>query len=611
MRLIGLTASVIVFAGLVIAGTASAVSVTFNAFWPNQAYFCEPSGLALDASGNIYVADTKNHRIVKLDPYGNVAAIWGQKGSGLNDFYYPYGITMAPNGYLYVCDTGNCRIKKMTTSGSVVHLWGSRGTGNTQFDWPLGICADPSSNIYVADSGQFRGDTGWGNCIKKFDANGNFLAKWGAFSEQALPNGYAVPSSITYWPAQNQVFITDTMHNRVCVTTNTGTWVNSYTGPSDLPLSYPRGICYSGSNQFFYVADTNHDRVRKMMANMGRVWDKGSGQSSKEGEFYFPRAVAVDSAGNCYVADTFNHRIQKLNGSDGSFMARYGGRGTSDGAFDRPHSVATDSAGNVYVADTYSSRIQKFDPNGTFLGWIGKGNLTTGWHAPGSGEQPSSGSGDGQMKWPQGVYVHGNGDIYVANTENNRVEKFNSTGAFVAQIGDGKLNAPCGVALNSAGYIYVADTKNHRVVKFDPSGTLLETIGKFGHKPGEFEDPTDVGIDANGNIYVCDSGNHRVQKFSPSGNLLWCRGGFGTGNGQFNKPRGIGVQPDGSVYVADTENQRVQLLGADGSFITKWGTWGSDANQFRQPCDVATGPNGALYVIERSNYRISKFTVTP
>lgn len=601
MRRFALVLGVIVYATLVLGSAACAISVSFERYWPNQAYFAEPSGIAVDSSGNIYVADTKNHRIVKLDSSGNVVATFGQKGTGsgtVNDdkLFYPYGVHVGYDGYLYVADTGNSRIKKMTTSFTMVTTWGGYGIlTNGKFDWPLSCCTDSSGYVYVTDSGQYRGTPPQfgGNRIQKFNSDGSFVQAWGNFSETATNNGYALPSSITWCSTLNRLFITDTMHNRVGVVEVNGTWYSSFTGPSDLSFHAPRGICYipTPSSQYFAVADTNRDRVCKVFASGAKYWSKGSGQSSQEGMFYFPRAVAADTSGNVYVADTFNQRVQKLDPS-GNFLARYGGRGTLDGAFDRPNAICTDSSGNVYVADTYNSRVQKFDANGGFLLKFG-----------------TKGTSDADMNWPQGIDVDGSGNIYIADSENNRIKKFNSAGNFVAKFST--INKPTGVAVDSSGNVYAADQKNHRVVKYNSAGTVLLVIGQKGHQPGEFEDPTDVDLDTSGNIYVCDSGNHRIQKFSANGSLIWSYGGFGTGNRQFHFPKGICVQPDGSVYVADTENQRVQLLNSSGTYVTKWGSWGTDQGQLKQPADVAVGANGAVYVIERSNYRVSKFAVTP
>ena len=129
-----------------------------------------------------------------------------------------------------------------------------------------------------------------------------------------------------------------------------------------------------------------------------------------------------------------------------TFLAKWGSKGSDDGQFNNPRGVAVDSSGNVYVADSNNYRIEKFDSNGTFLAKWG-----------------SNGSGDGQFKYPDGVAVDSSGNVYVADTNNYRIEKFDSNGTFLTKwgsigSGDGQFKDPYGVAVDSSGNVYVADT---------------------------------------------------------------------------------------------------------------------------------------------------------
>ena len=243
---------------------------------------------------------------------------------------------------------------------------------------------------------------------------------------------------------------------------------------------------------------------------------------SGDGQFDLPNSMAVDSSGNVYVSD-FNHRIQKFD-SSGNFLLKWGrngGDGTSgnlDGELNGPIGVAVDGSGNVYVADAGNNRIQKFSgptsqsPPTFALKW------------------GTEGSGDGQFITPQGVAVDGSGNVYVADTANNRIQKFDSSGNFLLKwgtngTGDGQFNLPEGVAVDGSGNVYVADTDNHRIQKFDSSGNFLLKWGANSSNDGGFSDPVGVVVDGSGNVYVLDAVHTRIQKFDSSGNFLLKWGG--------------------------------------------------------------------------------------
>jgi len=217
------------------------------------------------------------------------------------------------------------------------------------------------------------------------------------------------------------------------------------------------------------------------------------------------------------------------------------------GDFDWPYSIAIDSAGNVYVADTWNNRIQKFNATGSFI---------TKWG--------SEGSANGQFYIPEGVAVDNEGNVYVADSFNNRIQKFDSTGSFITKWGsygteDGQFEQPYGVDVDSAGNVYVTDAQNHRVQKFNATGSFITKWGEGrGSADGQFYHPFGVGVDNEGNVYVADSYNHRIQKFNATGSFITKWGGYGPGDGQFHLPYDIAIDTEGNVYVADTWNNRIQ-----------------------------------------------------
>jgi DNA-binding beta-propeller fold protein YncE len=373
-------------------------------------------------------------------------------------------------------------------------------------------------------------------------------------------------------------------------------------GTSSGELKSPGGVATDGSGNV-YVVDANN-RIQKFDASGTFLTTWGSAGSAN-GQFADPVGVATDASGNVYVADAGNNRIQKFDAS-GTFLTTWGNAGSGNGQFSHPVGVATDASGNVYVVDAGNHRIQKFDASGTFL---------TTWG--------SAGLGNGQFNFllnnptPTGVATDGSGNVYVADTLNHRIQKFDASGTFLttwgsAGLGNGQFGYATGVATDGSGNVYVADAGfgvdgRDRIQKFDASGTFLTTWGSAGSANGQFKDPLGVGTDASGNVYVADATNSRIQKFDANGVFLttW---GSARAVGEFDSPGGVATDASGDVYVADAGNDRIQKFDASGTFLTTWGSAGSGNGQFLSGATgVATDGSGNVYVADAGNNRIQKF----
>jgi hypothetical protein len=244
---------------------------------------------------------------------------------------------------------------------------------------------------------------------------------------------------------------------------------------------------------------------------------------SGDGQFSFPRGVAVDGLGNVYVADQFNNRIQVFD-ADGTFLLKWGTNGTLSGQFSSPNGVAVDGSGSVYVADQGNHRIQKFTGDGTFVQGIGNG-IT--WTDPDPAPTPAAGTQNSWFSSPFGVGVDSSGNIYVADTGNQRIQKFASSGAFVTKwggpgAGSGQFSSPGGVSVDGSGNVYVVDQFNNRMQKFNSAGRFITKWGSLGSstgiRDGLFSSPGDVGLNSTGDfIYVADAGNQRIQRFERFG----------------------------------------------------------------------------------------------
>jgi len=265
--------------------------------------------------------------------------------------------------------------------------------------------------------------------------------------------------------------------------------------------------------------------------------------------------------------------------------------GSGDGQFNEPYAVATDGAGDLYVADFGNNRIQKFNSDGAFL---------TKWG--------SAGTANGQFDNPQGIATDNAGNVYVSDTGNHRIQKFTADGTFLAKwgsagTGNGQFNDPTGLATDASANVYVADYNNHRIEKFNSAGTFITKWGAFGTANGQFEKPVAIAING-ANAYVADSGNERVQRFNLSGTFVSAWGSNGTNNGQFQYgPRGVATNAGGDVYVVDF--RRIQRFTASGAFLLGWATLEPIYAPF--VFGIAIDPAGNVYVADPAGHQILKF----
>jgi hypothetical protein len=173
--------------------------------------------------------------------------------------------------------------------------------------------------------------------------------------------------------------------------------------------------------------------------------------------------------------------------------------------------------------------------------------------------------------------------------------------------GNGQL-APGGrgIALSPAGdVVYIADTGNNRVERFTTGGAYLGQWGSAGSGPSQFDQPAGLGVAANGDVYVADTQNNRIQHFDATGTFLGTWGSMGSGPGDLAHPAGVAVAPDQTVYVADTDNARIQHFSSSGTFLEQWST--EYDGRASAPWDVAVGRNGRIYVADRAANRLLAF----
>ncbi len=286
-------------------------------------------------------------------------------------------------------------------------------------------------------------------------------------------------------------------------------------------------------------------------------------------------------------------------------LGGWGELGTGNGQFTGASSLTIDSAGDVYVVDGKNSgldaynRVQKFTPAGAFITSFGnKGSEPDGFYGAGVAAATPS-------------------NIYVVDTFNKRIQQYTSTVppttyAYAATLagagsGDGQLVSPLGAAVDPVGNVYVADNGNERIQKFDGNGGFIAKWGVQGSGPGEMNWPSDVSVAPDGSVYNTDTTNHRVQRWTSAGVFISQWGSAGSGDGQFVNPSAVATDADGNVYVADADNDRIQKFSATGAFITKFGSFGAGAGQLDYPTDVAVNASGTIYVLDSGNNRVQTF----
>lgn len=637
----------------------------------SAAHFVGPSGIAADSSGNLYVADAFNSTIRKVTPAGVVTTLAGAVGErGDIDgtgpearFSSPMGVAVDSSGNVYVADTDNHTIRKVTPAGVVTTFAGATGlsggndgTGaSARFEGPRGLAVDASGNLYVAD---------WGNStIRKVTPGGvvstlaGLAGEWGDANGTGTAARFRGPSSVAVDP-NGTVYVTDSFNHTIRKVTQAGV-VTTFAGSSGYSgflngtgtgalFNKPNGVTV-GTDGNLYVGDSENNLIRRVTPGRvvttlaGTVWSPdhrdGTGAAAR---FHEPRGMTVDGGGNIYVADTFNSTIRKVTtGGIVTSLAGSNGRGSNDGPgasarFKFPGGVAVDEAGIVYIADSSNYTIRRVSAGGDVTTLAGTAGVYG--HNDGTGAAAS-------FSAPEGVAVDGEGNVYVADSYNHNIRKVTPSGVVTTLAGSAgnagsangtgtaaRFNLPRGVAVDGDGNVYVADTDNHTLRKVTPGGlvtTLAGSAGIWGSTNGtggaaRFHRPNGVAVDGDGNVYVADSANNLIRKVTPGGvvtTFAGIAGEWGSEDGsvavaRFQDPQGVAVDDAGNVFVADYMNNTIRMVTPEGEVTTIGGLPNHPGNQdgvgtasrFTVPRGVAAGPGGTVFVTDPSTQRITRGT---
>jgi len=634
------------------------------------------TAVAVDSQGNTYVADTDNSTIRKITPNGIVSTLAGSPGNtGSTDgtgsqarFFFPAGVTVDASGNVYAADTGNNTVRKITPAGVVTTLAGTAGSSgfadgtgaNARFDLPTGLTIDDTNNIYVADTGN--------NLIRRITPAGvvTTYASAGTLQNRGSVDGtgsganFNSPHSTAVDSAGN-VYVAEIGNHTIrkitpagVVTTLAGTagTAGSADGTGAAALFRgPAGVAVDSAGNV-YVADTNNHTIRKITPAgvvttlAGTAGTTGSADGTgAAASFLGPAGLAVDSAGNLYVSDNGNHTIRKITpaGVVTTLAGTAGTAGSTDGTgsaalFASPVGIGVDGSGNVYVADSSSYVIRKITPAGVVTTFAGYPNF------PGSVDGTGTGA---QFRAPVGLAVDGAGNVYVADTSGETVRKITSAGVVTTLAGfaglrgttdaignAARFSSPTGVSVDSSGNLYVADFTNNLIRKVAPDGTVSTLAGSRGNagyingasSAARFNSPGGLTIDHLGTMYVADTGNNTIREINSSG-VVTTFGGSAvdtstpyrdglTNIARFSQPGGVAADDAGNLYVTDTANSVIRKITPDGVVSTLAGTAGTfnmiDGNgtsaAFNQPVGISVDSTGTIYVADTQNAAIRKIT---
>jgi sugar lactone lactonase YvrE len=624
-----------------VAGTLAPKSTTATE-WP-----ADYAAAVVDADGNLYVSASNMDTVYKISPTGTLSTV---AGNGSEDFEgdggpavdaalsAPEGLALDASGNLYIADSSNHRIRKVEASTGVITTVAGNGfygfAGDTgpaisaKLNNPSGVAVDASGNLYIADSSNHR--------IRKVDASTGVITTVAGTGEYgfvdnvpAISAKLAYPSGMAVDTAGN-LFIADRNNHRIrkidaetgVMTTVAGTNGGGF-GADNIPatastsyLYFPRGVAVDTLGNL-YIADTDSQRLRKVDASTGVITTvagntvrgfSGDNGPAVSAQLNNPSGVAVDATGNLYIVDRSNQRVRKVNSGVITTMAgmlassvTYPGGSALNTRLPMPTAVAEAANGDLFITDGVYNALFKVS-NG-MIARVDTGAQTL--NNPLDVEIGPDGSlyvadakndrilkiRDGvttvldfdpieglDLARPHDVEFDGQGNMYISDTQNDRVLKRDSTGN-TEVVAAGALNRPNGIAPDAAGNLYIADYGNDRIVKVSHTGVISIVAGttRQGYNgdgrpaySAQLEDPRDVALDAAGNLYISDHYNNRIRKVDAASGLIdtvagngmsGYRGGDVPTHVQLYYPRGISLGASGTLYIADTDNGLIRAVG--------------------------------------------------
>ena len=650
----------------------------------------QPNCVALDALGNLLIADSENNVIRKVDTNGLITTVAGNGTTGysgdggaatnasLND---PTGVAVDALGNLLIADSHNSLIRQVNASGLISTVAGNSRTNqygfvgdysgdggaatNASLYYPTGLAVDASGNLFIADLNNNRirrvvPTTDPAITIYNLTTNnaGNYTVivsnPFGSITSSVATVTLALPPSISVQPAGQSVAAGTPATLSVTVSGTaplTYQWWNSAGAILDATnASYLLNPAQTNNSDNYFVVVTNvygattsavaalvvylpvnltgqpQNQTVAAGANVtlsvtasgtgpfGYQWlfndttvlnnlittvagndvqgYSGDGGAATNASLSYPSGVAVDASGNLFIADYYNNRIRKVDTSGlittvaGNGTAAYSGDGgpATNASLSYPSDLALDATGDLFIADTQNSVIRQVDTNGL---------ITT---VAGNGTAAYSGDGgvatNASLSYPSGVAVDASGDLFIADRNNHCIRQVDTNGLITTVAGDGaqgysgdgaaatnaSLSYPSGVAVDADGNLFIADTGNQCIRQVDTNG-LITTVAGNGTQGysgdggpatnASLNQPNSVVVDAFGNLFIADAANGRIREVDPAG-LITTPAGNGTQgysgdggaatNASLYYPTDTAVDAFGNLFIADLENHRIRRV---------------------------------------------------
>ncbi|HEY5997950.1 MAG TPA: hypothetical protein VI078_01435 [bacterium] len=584
-------------------GAYSSLSRTLHA--TGAVSFSLPYRVSADAGGNVFVSDITANKVfmVSNDGFAVRAFGTGRTGKALGDVPGPEGAAVIGDS-LFVASYYNQNITRFQVStGAAIDSFAIPGAAGP----PFGLTAGPDAKLYVT---QYSPPT---NCaVKAIDpATGALVTSFGSGGVVGGACGASTSPLQFNWPkeaafdATGNIYVTDANNNRIVRMTSAGAFDRTY------PVSGPDGLAIDRANTVF-VVDRANGGVRHLDSE-GAVLGTYYASYTK-----VPRAGNFSSAGDLAVVDVPNAQpvVWVSNVDSGApyvtrfettsvplshnFQQKWGTPGSGNGQFAQPYGVAVDSAENVYVTDFSNNRVQKFDKYGAWL---------ASWGTPGSG--------DGQFNGPWGIAVDARDRVFVADANNHRIQIFDTSGAFLDTLGSGgtqggQFTLPAGIAIDRLGYLYVAEFgANNRIQVFSPSSSpdgfvTYASWGGTGTANGQFSSPIGIAVDsAQGLTYNVDYLGRRLQVWTWDG--VYVANITPSGLCVLTAPGGVWLDPRGTIYISDWGASNIKQVDQNGNCIGVIGSTGSGDLQFSSPSAGAISPrSGQILVPDVGNDRVQR-----
>ncbi len=575
--------------------------------------FVYPWGMEFETvgpyAGDVVVGDYNNYNIKLFTPSGTLKKTFGTRGTGLGQFGQPYGLAIDPNdGSIYVADLNNKRVEKFSNTGVALYTVAAPGAYYAPY-----VAVNSLGDLFIVQSLGLYSHTP--NTIYEYDNKGNYLTSFGTTGTSCGTGQFGLIRGVDV-DAHNNLFVDDVQNHCIQVfntSTTANTFVRSFGNKSQLS-SNTRDLGIDKANGIVYVSDAANEDVA-VFSTAGKFLGTIGTPGTDPGDLAGPRGVTVGTDGTLYVGDYTNWWVNEYDplssSTPGAFIRSIPATPIPPpaGGFNNPTAVAVSSfsgtKGDVYVADTFNQRIQEFTNTGTFIRMWG--SRLPQLDAPYA------------LDYPRGVAVDpSNGNVWVNDTRSGYVKEYSSTGTFISEFGGqgsevGQFLYSIGIAIAPNGHIVIPDSANNRLQVLTQAGAEVAgfpvTCGS-GIGYGGYTGCTGAAVDNNGNIYAAAPGDSVVNVFNAAGHQIGTLGATAPSGGLAD-PWDVAISGT-TLYVTEATGNRVSEFNiatpaGPYPYIGSFGKAGTGNGDLNRPLGITIDSTGDIYVVDYGNARVEVF----